>query len=113
MTQNGSDREVHEDSLGSSRDDSLRLRDAWQDGRQKGREEGRLVERILMCQAMLKLPVTPEVELYASPIEELKALADQLKSQFRVLSESDSLWIRTIMSSTESEYWLNWGRWRA
>jgi predicted transposase/invertase (TIGR01784 family) len=57
------------------------LKEGREEGRNEGRGEGALVERVRFAQAVLKLPVTPEEELYRMPREELKALADRLTQQ--------------------------------
>jgi predicted transposase/invertase (TIGR01784 family) len=64
--------------LEEAREDGLEK--GLEKGRQEGLERGALLERVRFSQQILNRPVTPAEELQALSIEQIRELADQLKS---------------------------------
>lgn len=81
MTQNDIEREIYEGRIKARRDRSSELRGARQEGVEEGLEKGQLIGIIQTYEKMLRLPRTSKEELYALPIAELEALAQQLEKQ--------------------------------
>jgi flagellar biosynthesis/type III secretory pathway protein FliH len=81
-------RERYEARQMAIRDAISQLEEAREDGLEKGRQEGRqeglergvLMERVRFSQQILNRPVTPEEELQTLSIEQMRELAEQLKS---------------------------------
>jgi len=53
---------------------------SWEQGLEKGREEGVLIGQIRTLQQVFKLPVTPETDLKALPIEQLRSLLQKVEA---------------------------------
>ncbi|MCR4414817.1 MAG: Rpn family recombination-promoting nuclease/putative transposase [Thermoguttaceae bacterium] len=85
LTKDALERERYEARQKAIRDQMSLLEGALEQGLEQGLERGRtqgmLIERVRLCQQLLNRPVTPEDELLRLPIDELRALADKLKSE--------------------------------
>jgi len=57
------------------------LEQGLEKGLEQGLEQGALMGRVQLCQQLLRLPVTPQDELLRLPFEELRALAESLRSE--------------------------------
>jgi len=73
-------RERYEARQMAIRDAISQLEEARDDGRQEGLERGVLLERVRFSQQILNRPVTPDDELQTLYIEQIRELAEQLKS---------------------------------
>src|SRR5262245_11724404 len=51
------------------------------EGREEGLGLGKIIGQILLCQRLLKQPLTPHEELLRLSVEELSQLANQLEGQ--------------------------------
>jgi predicted transposase/invertase (TIGR01784 family) len=93
LTQNDAERERYEARLKGLRDLSSARKDAREEGRKEGRKEGReegreegrkegiLIERVRLCQRVLKQAQTPVEELEKMSLEDLARLAGDLEKQ--------------------------------
>jgi predicted transposase/invertase (TIGR01784 family) len=91
LTQNDLERQRYEARLKDQRDRSSFLKYALEEaekrrqegleqGRQEGQKEGQ-VDRIHLCQRLLKLPLTPPEELLTLSLADLRAKAESLEQQ--------------------------------
>ncbi len=81
LAQNDLEREKYEARLKYQRDEASRLHGARQQGEQSGVELGVLMGRVQSYEEVLKVELTPAVLLRAMPLEQLRELADRLKTQ--------------------------------
>ena len=83
-------RELYDSRLKESRDiATLRKvareeawKEGWKDGWKEGLELGELIGEILSCQELLGQETTSRDELFAMSLDDLKRLADPLRSEF-------------------------------
>jgi predicted transposase/invertase (TIGR01784 family) len=85
LTQDALERERYESRQKAIRDQMGLIEGALEKGREQGLEQGlergRLMERVQLCQQLLNRPVTPQDELLRLPVDELRGLAEVLRSE--------------------------------
>jgi predicted transposase/invertase (TIGR01784 family) len=87
LTQSELERERYQARLKFQRDQASyleELKDAREEGLEAGRMEG-VVDRIHLCQRLLKVPLTPREELLAKSLAELRAKVEALEQQLAIV----------------------------
>ena len=90
LKQSDIERERYEARLKAERDRGSSLLAAEQRGEQRGEQRAtqrELIERVQIFQDLLKQPQTPAETLSTLPLEELRALANQLAAELRRMQE--------------------------
>jgi predicted transposase/invertase (TIGR01784 family) len=88
LTQDDLERQRYEARLKEQRDRSSFLKYAREEGFEQGRQEGLKegqVDRIHLCQRLLKLPLTPAEELLTLSLDELRARAESMENQLGIV----------------------------
>ena len=80
LTQTDLERERYEARRKAQLDYNTGLKVARMEGREEGRAEG-AIDRIHLCERLLKRPLTPTEQLLSRSLEDLIRLADDLQAE--------------------------------